>query len=102
MIRIAYSGGIRLVDTSQTITTAVQADRPFASAFGLFTPVIQSVTALVKSTKRRFQISLAVPAVGTCLSNAFDTPCMKGVEGHIHDGINSIGSRLVWTEKGRR
>lgn len=95
-IGIAYGRGIRFVDTSEAITTAVRADRPFSRTFGLFAPVVRGVTTLVESADRGCR--LAVPAVGTCLSDALDTPSMDGVEGHVHNGMNSMGSRQAHME----
>jgi hypothetical protein len=39
-IWVAYGRGIRLVDASEAITTAVEADRTFTGTFGLFTPAV--------------------------------------------------------------
>lgn len=69
---------------------AVRADRPFSRTFGLFAPVVRGVKTLVKSADRGCR--LAVPAVGTCLSDALDTPSMGGAESHVHDRMNSIRS----------
>lgn len=92
-IWVAYGRGIRLVDASEAITTAVEADRTFTGTSGLFAPVVWGVTTLVGNADREIAVEwdLGIPAIGTCLSDALDASSVERVQSGVHHGINYAG-----------
>lgn len=41
----------------------------------------------------------AIPAIGTCLSNSFNAPRLERLERHVHNGMDSTGTRRIADER---
>lgn len=50
----------------------------------------KSYSRLVGGNRGKFHLS--IPAVGTCLSDALDTPRVERVQRQVHHGINSTAA----------